>query len=331
MTQPIYYRWAYSPSTGDVTLSHNHEGHPADITFHSQMAEQRPEGDLQFGYAYKLDNGWKVTNDKHQPESDVHLRVAVENAIEEQGFQKTAYDYESADQKWAWVEGVGSETWKDSEIGGEDYEPGEHTINQNMRAENPDWNTDDINEAWQDGLAEDYADSNIRAHFVVLTELASRHPALKEDAIQDKVGLSYGALDYSTVAKSLNDAGIKWAIGMMMMPDYDLHTGEEKYVLDIGAHGPTTTPQDVQAIVGEGIEVTETSGYGLQGYQKWEEDDYLWDDDPVEAQETPIESKPGQMRLFTKTRYGQPIERLYERSSESKEVIPYRPNPTVSD
>jgi hypothetical protein len=80
--KPIYYRFAYSPTTGEVSLSHNHEGHPAEITFHSQMAEQRPEADLVFGYAYRLDNGWKVTNEKHGPETDVHIRVAVEKAIE---------------------------------------------------------------------------------------------------------------------------------------------------------------------------------------------------------------------------------------------------------
>lgn len=88
--KPIYYRWCYSPSTGDVTLSHNYEGHVADIRFHSDMAKERQEGDLQFGYAYRLDNGWKVTDDKHKPETDVHLRVAVEKAIEGQEHPKLA-------------------------------------------------------------------------------------------------------------------------------------------------------------------------------------------------------------------------------------------------
>lgn len=78
----IYYRWAYSPSTGDVTLSHNHEGHPADITLHADMAKERQEGDLLFGYAYRMENGWKVTDEDHKPADDVHLRVAVEKAIE---------------------------------------------------------------------------------------------------------------------------------------------------------------------------------------------------------------------------------------------------------
>lgn len=93
--RPIYYRWAYSPSTGEVSLSHNHEGHPADIEFHSQMAEHRQESDLVFGYAYRLDNGWKVTNAKHGPENDVHIRVTVEKAIENNEHPHTATVHEA--------------------------------------------------------------------------------------------------------------------------------------------------------------------------------------------------------------------------------------------
>ena len=77
----IYYRWAYSPTSGDVTLSHNHEGHPADIRYHSQMAAERPEKDIEVGYAFKLENGWKVTDQDFKPVDDPHRLVAVENAI----------------------------------------------------------------------------------------------------------------------------------------------------------------------------------------------------------------------------------------------------------
>jgi hypothetical protein len=79
----IYYRYVYSPSTGDVTLSHNHEGRPADIRFHSDMAEERSERDLTSGYAFKLDNGWKVTDREFKPSQDPHQIVAVENAIKD--------------------------------------------------------------------------------------------------------------------------------------------------------------------------------------------------------------------------------------------------------
>lgn len=80
----IYYRFAYSPSTGDVSLAHNHEGHPALIRFHSDLAKDRPEKDIEVGYAFRLDNGWKVTDQDFKPVEDPHRMVAVENAISQQ-------------------------------------------------------------------------------------------------------------------------------------------------------------------------------------------------------------------------------------------------------
>lgn len=73
----------YSPSSGEVSLSHNHEGHPAMIRFHADMAKERTEHDVEPGYAFKLDNGWKVTDQDFKPVADPHRMVAVENAISE--------------------------------------------------------------------------------------------------------------------------------------------------------------------------------------------------------------------------------------------------------
>lgn len=84
MTQPsvIYYRWVYSPSTGDVTLAHNHEGHPANIRFHDELNEDRPEADQINGYAYKLDGGWKLTDEEHKPVRDPHMLKVITEEIE---------------------------------------------------------------------------------------------------------------------------------------------------------------------------------------------------------------------------------------------------------
>jgi len=78
----IYYRWTYSPTTGDVTLSHNHEGHPTDIRFHGDMAAERPESDLIHGFAHKLDSGWQVIDDDSKVIEDPHVRASVEKEIE---------------------------------------------------------------------------------------------------------------------------------------------------------------------------------------------------------------------------------------------------------
>lgn len=99
MTKPtiIYYRWCHSPSTGDVTLSHNYEGHPTDINYHSDMAHERKEQDLEFGYAYRMDNGWKVTDADHKPSQDPFTREAVERAIHKYEGRKGKYEAPSED------------------------------------------------------------------------------------------------------------------------------------------------------------------------------------------------------------------------------------------
>lgn len=51
------------------------------VRFHSDMAKERPEPDIEPGYAFKLDNGWKVTDQDFKPVVDPHRMVAVENAI----------------------------------------------------------------------------------------------------------------------------------------------------------------------------------------------------------------------------------------------------------
>jgi hypothetical protein len=78
----IYYRWVFSPSTGDVSLSHNHEGHPADIVFHEELAEDRPEHDLQGGFATRAVGGWKVTDEDHKPITEPFTKRKVIEAIE---------------------------------------------------------------------------------------------------------------------------------------------------------------------------------------------------------------------------------------------------------
>lgn len=75
--KPIYYRFTYSPTTGDVDLSHNHEAHPAAIPTHGDMAAKRPEPDLICGYAYRIGNGFRLTDAEDRPILDPHLTQEV--------------------------------------------------------------------------------------------------------------------------------------------------------------------------------------------------------------------------------------------------------------
>ncbi len=75
--KPLYYRYVYSPTTGDVDLSHNQEGHHSLVPTHGEMALSRPESDLLTGYAYRLDGGWRILDADHRPVNDPHIIARV--------------------------------------------------------------------------------------------------------------------------------------------------------------------------------------------------------------------------------------------------------------
>jgi len=291
MSEPtvIYYRYAYSPTTGDVTLAHNHEGHPTDVRFHTDMAEERPENDLSFGFAHKSADNWKVIDDDSRPIDDPNLIYSVVHAVtKEEGKRRLAakLSYDGGDSKWAWVEGLPVERWSDSEYG-DGGDPFEYDSQGNTVRD-------------ERGDAVQREDEGIRAHFSVLVELCQRDPQLAEGA-QHWEGRSYQQLDYSSVAAYLNESGRKWAIGVegydfpIPVGEIDQYGGAESYDYDngaqVGAHGPTTTKEDVEKAIGERVvDIPDQNSYGLKGekYQTWDNED-LWSDED----ETQPGTQPG--------------------------------------
>lgn len=81
MGRVTHYRWAYSPTTADVNLSHNEEGHPVDIRLHSDLAQERPERDLLYGYAIRTANGWNIFDDNHKSIIDPNMLWKIREAI----------------------------------------------------------------------------------------------------------------------------------------------------------------------------------------------------------------------------------------------------------
>lgn len=77
----FYYRYAYSPVTADVTLSHNHEGH--NIRLHSDLANERPERDLLYGYAIRTPLGWNIYDEDDKAVDDPNINYSVRKAIED--------------------------------------------------------------------------------------------------------------------------------------------------------------------------------------------------------------------------------------------------------
>lgn len=81
---PLYYRFLYSPSSGEVTLSHNEESLPANIPTFNEMEQERPEKDLQRGFAFRYPWGYEVY-DPDMQDVDPHVREQVMASIDRIG------------------------------------------------------------------------------------------------------------------------------------------------------------------------------------------------------------------------------------------------------
>lgn len=71
-TQPLYYRWVYSPSKG-VTLNSNQDDHPALVKYHTGLSGDINDIDLSHGYASHIGGGWRITDLEHQPVEDPYI------------------------------------------------------------------------------------------------------------------------------------------------------------------------------------------------------------------------------------------------------------------
>jgi hypothetical protein len=79
--RPIYYRFAFSPSSGEVILSHNEEDHPARVRYHTDLSNELGEGETYHGYVYRIGRGWRVTDWEHKPLNDPFINAAVLRAL----------------------------------------------------------------------------------------------------------------------------------------------------------------------------------------------------------------------------------------------------------
>lgn len=81
---PLYYRFVYNPSDASVELSHNWEDHPAHVRYHHDLASENEGDNLYHGYAYRIGNGWRLTDWDHKPVQDKFVQAQVIRAIRSQ-------------------------------------------------------------------------------------------------------------------------------------------------------------------------------------------------------------------------------------------------------
>ena len=79
---PVYWRWVFSPSDGQVRLSHNDEGHPANVRTHADLASEANEHGCVHGYAFRVHGGYRVLDYSHNTFVDPFIRARVKEAIQ---------------------------------------------------------------------------------------------------------------------------------------------------------------------------------------------------------------------------------------------------------
>jgi hypothetical protein len=92
--RPVYYIWSYSPTTGLASIAHNEEGHPARTPTHKDLIQDRPEQDLESGYAIRHPNGLHIISTDNKPIEDPHQRGAIQHKID-------SYEIQLPEEDWA--------------------------------------------------------------------------------------------------------------------------------------------------------------------------------------------------------------------------------------
>lgn len=81
LSHPLYKRWVFSPATGKVELADN-TGNPLDVRYHGDLASRINEPDLVHGYAYRLGDGWRLTDWDSKPLSDPFVVAQVMRTLQ---------------------------------------------------------------------------------------------------------------------------------------------------------------------------------------------------------------------------------------------------------
>jgi hypothetical protein len=84
ISDPLYYRWVFSPASGEVTLAHNLDDDPK---LHGDLAREQNEPGLVHGYAYRIGGGWRLTDWEHRPVEDPYVVAQVMRKLrDEEGY-----------------------------------------------------------------------------------------------------------------------------------------------------------------------------------------------------------------------------------------------------
>jgi hypothetical protein len=82
---PVYFLWCFDPFNDKVIIEHNDWRDNAQHIDHRDLAEKVPHPERVHGYAYRLKNGWRITDWEHRPVDDSHIFHLVHEGLNKQG------------------------------------------------------------------------------------------------------------------------------------------------------------------------------------------------------------------------------------------------------
>lgn len=82
---PIYFLWIFDPQKDETILEHNEGRHTAEHVDHQELARRVPHPERVHGYAYKIKDGWRITDWEHRPVDDPHIQSSVRRALRKEG------------------------------------------------------------------------------------------------------------------------------------------------------------------------------------------------------------------------------------------------------
>ena len=81
---PIYWLWTFDPIHDRVTITHNEDRPRALAATHDDLAPEVTHPGRIDGYAYKIQGGYRITNDEHRKIDDPHIVQLVRRALIEE-------------------------------------------------------------------------------------------------------------------------------------------------------------------------------------------------------------------------------------------------------
>lgn len=83
IAHPLYMRWVFSPASGQVELSDNSQD-PLETKYHTDLARELNEPNLVHGYAYRIGDGWRLTDWDSRPVEDPFVIAQVMRTLQTQ-------------------------------------------------------------------------------------------------------------------------------------------------------------------------------------------------------------------------------------------------------